>query len=514
MTMNRMNLFPLRHRAMLPVAMTLALIAAGCADGYESPNGFDVGVSDQTLVTPPWLAFVVSTDGTKATISWPLVLGCEGYEVTMTNIDNPDSTYIVDHYDHYLVDGCSMTANVQEDSRYAFQFKVVGNPKFNNRDGEVLDTIFSTLVPSIVTVPDGSDIYKFFTENPIAQLADDYRQANNLDTLKEIAIDLQMGGHYTMSGPLEFEGYNMTFRGAKAKPALVTMTDSAAFFGWGGMKLKFLRFDCTNCTAGSLIYMSETNFSDANLSQNLGYERNGSPINDLKNVLNPVYLSDVWVKNLRRSLVHDNNISCCWWNLSIINCIIQGCNSTSSSFISFDQAGHIIKEVIIRNSTLYNIYDNSSAYFLRFQNQSNANVQKCYGTTSSELASQIINFTNVTFSKIYTGQKWFNNINGTGLSGTFSHCIFYDLYQPFRRSMEKGGTWSCRFNFFFNPDDDSDTDYTRKDSSGSPCASLYDPQFQGDVTQELDLEAPNGGVNFRSGEYMIVSNAGGDTRWL
>jgi len=508
-------------RAYLLLALSLFIALGSCADGYESPDGFDVGVSNQVLTTPDSLCFSVSTDGTVATISWPLVMGCAGYEVTMMNVDDPANPYVVDNYDHYIVDGCSMTANIQEDSKYSFQFKVVGNTKFSNKDGEQIDTTFTTLVPSLCTIPNGADIYTYLTETfTIDSLALLYRQANALDTIVEAAIDLEIGGEYTMSGPVDFEGYNMTFRGNKAHPATVVMKGDASFYAWSGLKLKFLRFDETECTANALIQMSNSNLPESILSQNLGYARNGSPIKGIYTMLNPVFLSDVWVKNLPKSLISDHEVNCQWWNLTVNNCIIQVANEgTSNSFIHFDKSGHIIKEVIFKNSTIYNIYDNTNTYFLRYGNQSNANVEKCFGNTTSELGSSLVNFSNCTFSRIYSGQKWWNNINGTGLSGTYSHCIFHNLFQPFRRSMEKGGSWKCSFNFFYNANDPSDSDYTRKDTSGSPCASLYDPKFgdasddKGNVTKELDLTQPNGGVSFRSDEYMIRSNAGGDPRW-
>ena len=53
-----------------------------------------------------------------------------------------------------------------------------------------------------------------------------------------------------------------------------------------------------------------------------------------------------------------------------------------------------------------------------------------------------------------------------------------------------------------------------KDSGGATFAAEYDPQFLGDVTQELDFSQPNGGVNFTPSEYTIVENRGGDPRWL
>jgi len=54
----------------------------------------------------------------------------------------------------------------------------------------------------------------------------------------------------------------------------------------------------------------------------------------------------------------------------------------------------------------------------------------------------------------------------------------------------------------------------KKDNSGAPFASVYDPQFAGNVLQELDFSKENGGVDFTPGEYEIIANRGGDPRWL
>ncbi|MGN0221743.1 MAG: DUF4992 family lipoprotein [Prevotella sp.] len=489
---------------LLSLAIGGVMMLDSCADGYDSPNGFDVGVSNQTLVTPGSLTFKVNTDGTEATISWPLVLGAKGYEVTMKNIDDPEAPTVVDGYDRKLVDGCSMTASIAEDSRYSFEFRVIGDNERDNRDGEKIDTVFSTLVPSVATIPAGSDIYQYLLDNPIDSVGG------------EVAIDLEPGGHYTMTGDVDFCHFNMTLRGNKVHPAFIDMQGGAKFLTHSGLKMKFLRIDMTNSTADGLLKMSENNLPDSIKSDNLEYMRNGSLIKNIYIIQDPVYLSDVWVKNLPNALVHDGSTyECAWWNLTINDCIIQMKNEGSTSFISFESKGRLIKNIYIKNSTIYNVVDNSKAYFLRFNNQSNSNPQKVFGNTTSEMGSWYFTMSNVTLSKAMSGQKWANNVNGTGFYCRFDHSIFYDLFQPFRRIAEKGGNFTMKFNFFYNPKDEGDTDYTRKDTSGAPFASLYNPLFPAEsLTRELDLEAENGGVDFTPGEKEIVYNNGGDTRWL
>ncbi|MDO5446367.1 MAG: DUF4992 family lipoprotein [Prevotellaceae bacterium] len=483
-----------------------------CADGYESPNGFDVGVNDQNLETPSKLTFQVNAEGTEATITWPLVMGALGYQVTMADVTNPDSMKIVDKYDNYLVDGCSMTVAVTEDSKYSFSMQVIGDTERGNKDGEKLDTMFATMVPSIATIPNGADIYEFMQQNPI----------DTMNWGKEIAVELEPGANYTMSGPVDFQGFNMTVRGNKSKPAIVELTtDSAAFYTYTGFKLKYIRFDMTNSNTKGLVCMSNKNLPDSIKSDNHPeFLRSGAQIKGIYNIFDPVYISDCWVKNLHRSLVHDNNVSCAWWTLIINNCIIQVANEKGgggTGLIAFDNTGKLIKNVSITKSTIYNIYDNSSAYFLRFSHQSNAMPEKVYGNVSSYYASWDFVLQNCTLSKMYTGQKWVNNVNGQGFTCLIDHNILYDLFQPSRRISEKGGTMTYRFNYAWRTDENADgVGAGYKDAYGTPFASAEENCLEGvNLTKELDLnDDNNGGINFKPSIYEAVANGCGDPRWL
>ena len=81
--------------------------------------------------------------------------------------------------------------------------------------------------------------------------------------------------------------------------------------------------------------------------------------------------------------------------------------------------------------------------------------------------------------------------------------------------MINSGTRTYRFNIFWNDGkDDQNRNRASKDSSGSPFASEYNPQFSGNTSQELDFSQPNGGVDFTPQEYQVVTNRVGDPRWL
>lgn len=487
------------------------LLLGSCAQGYDSPDGFDVGVNNQQVITPSAdsVRFVVNTEGTNATISWPLVYGAKGYEVTFENVDNPDSAYVIDNYSNTLVDGSSMTVTVTEDSRYKLTIRSIGDPKRGNTDDPNAVVVnLSTLVPAIATIPDGSDIYTFIQDSVKKDTT--FGQIPN-----EVAIELVSGGKYTLSGPIDFAGQKLTFRGDKVKRAEVKVTGTGGLLTYSGLKIKFINFDMSESTAISFISMTSANLPVTIRSQNLGYTRAGSPINDIYIVQDPIYIANCWFKNLPNSFLYDNGITCAYWHFVITDCIVQMRNVGTYPFVNLQTRGRAVKNITVQNSTLYNTGD-CSAYFMRYSNSSNSNPQKIFGDMSSFYSSTSITFSKATLSKTYNRQQFANNLNGTGMTVNVDHCIFYDCYEPVRRAFSIGAMKTFKFNFWYavtNPTQNS-SEPTRTDNSGAPFASLYDPKFVGDVTQSLDFALPNGGIDFTPTEYEITSNMGGDPRWL
>ncbi len=487
------------------------LLLGSCAQGYLSPDGFDVGVNNQQVITPTAdsVRFVVNTEGTAATISWPIVYGAKGSEVTFENVDNPDSAYVIDNYSNTLVDGSRMTVTVAEDSRYKLTIRSLGDPKRGNTDDpNTIVVNFSTLVPAIATIPDGSDIYTF--------IQDSVKKDTTFGQIpKEVAIELVAGGNYTLSGPIDFAGQKLTFRGDKVKRAEVKVTGTGGLLTYSGLKIKFINFDMSESTATSFISMTSANLPVTIRSQNLGYTRAGSPINDIYIVQDPIYIANCWFKDLPNSFLYDNGITCAYWHFVITDCIVQMRNVGTSPFINLQSRGRAIKNITVQNSTLFNTVD-CSAYFMRYSNSSNSNPQKIFGDMSSYYSSTSITFSKATLSKTYNRQQFANNFNGTGMTVNVDHCIFYDCYEPVRRVFSIGAMKTFKFNFWYNVTNPTQntSEPTRTDNSGAPFASLYDPRFVGDVNQSLDFSLPNGGVDFKPTEYEVLSNMGGDPRWL
>ena len=322
-----------KTKAMLVVFISLALLS-GCADGYDSPDGFDLGVRNTQMKTPEQkdITFTVSTDGTTATLSWPLVAGASGHEVTFANVDNPDSPVIVDGYDKKIVDGSKFTVHVAEDSKYQLTMRTLGNRKLGNTDDpEAKNYSYSTLVPSVATIPSGSDISQFIQENPVVYTED------------EVAIELEPGGEYTMSAPVDFSKQKITFRGDKMHRPIVKLNGDAHFETYSSLKVKFVNFDLSESTAGGFIAMSKDNLPDSILSENRGYERNGSLIKGIYVDEEPIYIAHCWFKNLPHAMLYDNEVNCAFWAFTLSDCIVQMRNDTKSNIEGVSK--HSLKKI-------------------------------------------------------------------------------------------------------------------------------------------------------------------------
>ncbi|MBO4606919.1 MAG: DUF4957 domain-containing protein [Prevotella sp.] len=484
------------------------LLLGSCADGYESPDGFDLGVKNSKMETPiqDSISFKVSTDGKTATVSWPTVAGADGHEVTFMNVDDPNNPVIIDGYDKKIVDGSKFTIPVTEDSKYKMLMRTLGNKELGNTDADSARTFnFSTLVPSVMTIPSGEEISSYIAAHPLDSVTE------------EVAIDLEPNGVYSLNEGVDFAYHKLTFRGDKIHRPIVNITGDGHFETYATLKVKYINFDMSESTAEGFIAMSKTapdsikvenlwpyNISDKNPKLSKGHYM----------VEDPIYIANCWFKNLPHAMLYDNELNCAFWYFTVSNCIVQMRNETKSNvgFINLYKAGKAIKNIVIEKSTIYNTVDNGSACFIRYQHPSNAQPNKTFGSYSAEYQSQSWTFSQTTFSKTYTGWRFVNNTSGSDFTLNVDHCIFYDVAQLYRMDM---GSKTYRFNFLWSPrEDDIKRNNNMSDSGKAPFASVYDPQFKGDVTQELDFSLPNGGVDFTPQEYEIVVNRGGDPRWL
>ena len=59
------------------------------------------------------------------------MLGAGGYQVTFYNIDDPDNPVVIGE-ENEVVDKCTITRDITEDTKYKVAVRALGNQKYNN----------------------------------------------------------------------------------------------------------------------------------------------------------------------------------------------------------------------------------------------------------------------------------------------------------------------------------------------------------------------------------------------
>lgn len=137
---------------------------ASCAvDGYDDET-FSGGVTGQTLSSPAAdsIVFTANADGTKTTISWPVVYGAGGYCCSVLNVSDESHPVVV--VGDTVVDGTTLVVPRTEDVNYSFSIRTVGNEELGNSDAAETTTAFfrpiSPDTPQYPTVPTSPSGYR------------------------------------------------------------------------------------------------------------------------------------------------------------------------------------------------------------------------------------------------------------------------------------------------------------------------------------------------------------------
>lgn len=486
--------------------VSIILIMFSCKQGFDDNETFSAGVQNTQLESPVIDATCFSTvtlsDGTEnVKVTWPVVYGAGGYLFNLNIIDDPDNPEVV--MQDSIVDGCSMVFEKLEDTTYEVSVLSLGNEKLNNTDAANATIYEYTTLIEATTIPEGEEIASYIEENMVSS-----------DT--EIAFELEAGKTYYLNSLIDFGLNTVTFRGNKTNRPTVIIGADGGIMTQGGLKVKFINFDCTNMETevGVIGFGKEPDESISITS--LGYTAAGANQSGYV-IQNPVIIQECWFKNVNKSLVYGNKKNWSLLDFRIDDCIVQLNNATSNSVINMYGASNgNFKSFTVRNSTFYNIAANSSGYFYRLSNSSNAQPKKLFGDANN---AGYVTFTNNTFVQTMTGKDFGNNICNTNtITTTVTDNIFYDVFRLYQGFATQGTrTYSGNTIRGVTNSVNSNDNGGRKDSNSNPLATEdADMSFeQTDFTKELDLDAENGGLNFKpTGGTLTVGNLSGDPRWL
>lgn len=484
------------------IVAVAALLAVSCAQGFDDNETFSGGVTNAQLESPvldlTCFTTVSNADGSETVkLTWPVVFGAGGYAVEVADInDTAAPVMLVDT----LIDGQSVSFPKTEDTNYSVRIRTLGNAKLNNKEAAAAtDYLYSTWAPS-QTVPAGSELSAYIASRIVTPEDLDLGQG----------FVLEAGAEYTLEADLDFGLNNMVLRGDKANRPTVRVIGDAKLVTQAGLKVKYINFDCTESTATALLGFS-TSPDESISTEALGFKADGANQNGYV-IMQPVIFDECWVKNLPNSFIWGQKKPWSLKDFRITDCIVQLDNAGSCTFLDLSNGSNgLIKDMTIRNTTVYNLVKNDSAYFIRYSNASNAQPKKIFGNSNN---SSIHRIEDCTFAKTFSNKDFGNNIVNTNTVYQYvSNVIFYDVFRIYQYLQSNNKRYTTN-NVIWGVDggtpNGNDTG-GRKDSDGNPYATLEDPGFT-EPFAELDFTKPNGGVNFKASGAL--SSTIGDPRWL
>jgi len=499
--MKKNQFSPRRAISALAFVALAALTLASCAvDGYDDES-FSGGVSGQTLNSPAAdsIVFTANADGSKTTITWPVVLGASGYRCSVYNVNDEQNPVAI--IADTLVDGTSLVVPRSEDTNYSFSIQTIGNAQLNNTDAaNATVASFSSYLPGFATIPDGADIAEWLSQNAIPEDSG------------EIALDLVPGGHYTLNANAEFGNAPVTLRTASENRATITVGEDASFVIKAGFRLKNLVIDAAGCTNPLILMNKEPNPATLDI-------RPAATSKGYYFIEDPVVIVNTLIDNLPDEVINDNKTQYVLSTFLVDNSIIHfntatGHSSNGSYFNFYDQNGGI-NQLTLRNSTLYNSSDKQMRYIIRYSNG--------YRPARAGYDNMGVTFDHTTlYNLVPTGQSAnYGGVRGAGKSCTITldhNIVVNTSHNQFVRRLLGGDPWTGDVEKAFN----SNT-YVY---DGQDAWTMPDPNdvstWTGEISYDQSGTIISGDPGFADadkGDFTVSSGAqiaakSGDPRWL
>jgi hypothetical protein len=463
-----------------------SLLFASCIDGYKDDWTFSSGVTNTTLLSPDstLVAFSKDVKG-NLVVTWPVVYGASGYQFSLYIVDDPNNPLVVGT-ENDVIDGCSVTRPLKEDTKYKVVIKALGNTNYNNKDAQkVTIAPYSTLLPAYAIIPDGTDLYTYFSNTIIP------------DSTGELAYELVANGKYTLSGPVDFQKHWITLRGDKVFHPTITYGVAGRLRTTAGFTLKYMDIDCNAMPA------------DATDAAMLLFSANPDPAilsakyNNYYIIPKDIFLFSCKFYGLNRRLIHDANLKYCLTTLTIIDFIVSlnALNDASGGIIYLQ--GGFANTFTIKNSTVYSSAP-SAGYFLRYNNSGRPD--------RGGFVSGSINFFNNTFyNVVYSGQMGnYTAMNSAMVKLNVLQNIFVNCGsgQVVRRLSVSTTTMVKTFNnncYWYDGAFPEAQEVTASYGDKSGTAFGEDPAF---------TDVATGNFTIGASATTTLSKGSGDPRWL
>lgn len=239
---------------------------------------------------------------------------------------------------------------------------------------------------------------------------------------KNATINLEAGQTYLLTNEAPAKLTNITING---NGATVVVGPAGQFTAMQGLTINNVNFDCTY---GKLAPVALAATPDSSLSAKkndfYGSQRTKAFYDTLG-----VYINECNFSNLQTSLFSANKAPWCLTNLKLDKVVAQFNYASGDPIINFygnSEYEGAIKNLVISNSTLYNIQEKNNVYFIRFANASNGQATKAFPNDPKEY----ITFTNNTFVNMPSNANFGNNTqNNNGFVDDLKGNVFYNTYR-------------------------------------------------------------------------------------
>ncbi len=510
--MNKKNLFSmsqlrsLRRVCLAAIAIPMCLLSASCARGFDGEETFVSDVHDSQLVSPTLTAdnfsSVVNADGTESIrVKWDVVPGASSYYCHVEDVDDPANPIVL--FDGE-VEGVSFLFDKEDDTKYSVSVRTLGNAKLNNKDAVDATTYaYSTMVPAQV-IPVGTDIADFINSHMI-------------DTDDEQAFELEANGNYTLNSEVDFGTHKVTFRGDKVYRPIVTIGYDGVIRTGAGLKIKWIKFDATEQNSKGVVECSNNPPSSLE-GPNFGFPDKCYILYD------PLIFQECMFKNVKMCLFYIGEKAWSAVDVRIDNCIVQLDNNgtkfgDAAVLCCYGQTCYYkegqswgscaIRNVTIKNSTIYNIQSNAKNRMIRF-NRNNMSTMFDSTTGSATL-------TDNTFIMTFSDKEFANNTpNNAAYTITFNNNVLY-----YCARLQKFLQGNCTI---INSKDKNTSYTTIASGDGARFANDFNFCTEEDAygfadvdelkawLQPLDLTKDDGGINMKA--KGAISSTIGDPRWL
>jgi hypothetical protein len=381
----------LKTRNILPFIALLFLISS-CIDGFNDDSTWASTVRDAQLGNPE-ITVMSSSDGTELIVSWSIVPGAGGYEVSVYNVDDPGNPIAIGEANQ-IIDGFVVRRPATEDTKFRASVRTLDNPKMNNK-GATTPAVkdYNNLLPVFAVIPPGN-LTEYFAANPVPL------------SQEELCYELVPGGNYTITGNLSFGKTGVTIRGGKVDHAVIEMTDGSFIVEGAKFKLQFIDVNYSNFMgpqgSSSFILMS-TNFPP-----------NGDPSLNNNNYLHipSITIQSCKITGLKYNIFWDNGRRYAIGSFIIKDCIIGHSTPTFNVAIIRFATG-MVKELTLTNSTFYNDNPPTADNSQRFIQISTGNAT----SVGPEWLSGSMTVTNCTFWQVAKNNQ-LGNSNGAMRTGS------------------------------------------------------------------------------------------------